>query len=543
MRELLLFITGVALFLFGMLKLSSGMQLVFTSRMRQYIHFAVSKPFFGLLTGLVSTIVFQSSSATTLLTMGFVSAGLISFYHSLAIILGADIGTTLTIQLIAWKVTAASPVFLFIGVTLYFFGKSHLKTAGEMLIYFGTIFYGLSLIGDATTPLKENQYFLHFLREAQNPFVGFLIGLVFAALVHASAIPIGILVILGQQGLITVGGALPIIIGANVGTTATALLGSIATDINGKRTAVAHLLFKCCSAFLCFLAFPLLIASLQWMAHDVDQQVVYAHFLINVLTAAVFTGILKPFSRMLQRIIPVREDVIELASRFLQPECLTSPREALDCVRDELGREMKLAQRMYNESIGLFDSYRTLKKQDIWYIEPIVDSIQTEITEYLWNISCENLAPALTKRLFAYSSFTSDIERIGDHSTNLTELAEAKHRRKALLSKEAHEEFHEIAGLVRTNLTEAATLIRKRDIQAIGNIFEREKIINAKISSAIAKHSDRSNRKICRAETGPIYVDMLVNLERISDHCKVIARLSDGLQDGDVNPLQPLIKQ
>ncbi len=531
MRELLFFITGAALFLFGMLKLSSGMQAVFTSRMRQYIHFSVSRPIFGLLTGLVSTIVFQSSSATTLLTMGFVSAGLISFYHSLAIILGADIGTTLTIQLVAWKLTAVSPAFLFAGVTLFFFGRGYLKTAGEMLIYFGMIFYGLSLIGDATMPLKNNQFFIQFLRYAQHPLMGLLIGLVFAALVHASAIPIGILVILGQQGLISIGGALPIIIGANVGTTATALLGSVATDINGKRTAVAHLLFKCCSALVCLFAFSLLIRALGLMSQSVGQQVVYAHFLINILTAVVFIGILKPFSRILQRMMPVREDVIELSSQFLQPECLTSPKEALDCVRNELGREMKLAQRMFRESIGLFVNYRSLKKQDVWYIEPIVDSIQTEITEYIWNISCNGLHPSLTRRLFAYSSFTSDIERIGDHATNLTELAEAKHHRKALLSNEARKEFHEIAALVSANLTEAAALIQKTDIQKIRNILEREKSINVKIGNATARHSDRSSQKICTPQTGPIYIDVLVNLERISDHCKIIAQLSEGLSD------------
>ena len=187
--------------------------------------------------------------------MGFVSAGLISFYQSLGIILGADIGTTLTIQLVVWQVTAISPVLLFAGIMIYFFGKDRLKTIGEMIIYFGTIFYGLSLIGEAAIPLKDNEFFIHFFRETTNPLIGFLIGLTFAALVHASAIPIGILVVLGQQGLIAIDNAFPILLGANVRATATALLGSMVTDINGKRSAVAHLIFKCCGALICFLSF------------------------------------------------------------------------------------------------------------------------------------------------------------------------------------------------------------------------------------------------------------------------------------------------
>ena len=531
MKEILLFITGVALFLFGMLKLSSGMQSVFSSRIRQYIRFSVKKPVYGLLIGLLSTITFQSSSATTLLAMGFVSAGLISFYQSLGIILGADIGTTLTIQLVVWKVTAISPVLLFAGIMIYFFGKERLKTIGEMLIYFGTIFYGLSLIGDAAIPLKDNELFIYFFRETKNPLIGFLIGLVFAALVHASAIPIGILVVLGQQGLITIDNAFPILLGANVGTTATALLGSMVTDINGKRSAVAHLIFKCCGALICFLILPFFITFLKSLSSGIAQQVAFGHFFSNLLIVVVFIGLLKPFSKLVKKIIPGKEEALPLWPEFLDQKCLTSPEEALTCVKKELGREIMLAQKMLNESLNLIHTYKPQKRQDITYIELIVDNLQTEITEYLWNISCGELSPALSKKLFAFSSFTSDIERIGDHSTNLAELAESKHRRKAFFSEAAYEEFQDIGGLVSENLAEAAALIDRKDIAKIRNIFERERRVNVKIKNAVAKHLERFYEKVCRAEAGPIYIDMLVNLERISDHCKLIAQLIDGFED------------
>jgi phosphate:Na+ symporter len=165
------------------------------------------------------------------------------------------------------------------------------------------------------------------------------------------------------------------------------------------------------------------------------------------------------------------------------------------------------------------------------YIELIVDNLQTEITEYLWNISCGELSPALSKKLFAFSSFTSDIERIGDHSTNLAELAESKHRRKAFFSEAAYEEFLDIGGLVSENLAEAASLIDHKDVTKIRSIFERERRVNVKIKNAVSKHLERFYEKVCRAEAGPIYIDMLVNLERVSDHCKLIAQLVDGFED------------
>jgi phosphate:Na+ symporter len=536
MKEILLFITGVALFLFGMLKLSAGMQTAFSSRIRQYIRFSVKKPLYGLAGGLLSTIIFQSSSATTLLTIGLVSAGLINFYQSLGIILGADIGTTLTIQLVVWKVTTISPILLFAGIMIYFFGRERLKTIGEAILYFGIIFYGLSLIGDATIPLKENEFFIYFFRETKNPFIGFLIGLIFAALVHASAIPIGILVILGQQGLITIENAFPIILGANVGTTATALLGSMVTDINGKRSAVAHLIFKCCGAFICLIILPFFVMFLKYISSNIAQQIAFGHFFSNLLIVIMFIFLLRPFSNLVKKIIPGKEEALALWPEFLDPKCLFDPEKALSCVKKELGREIMLAQKMLRDSLNLVDTYKESKRQDIMYIELILDNLQTEITQYLWSISCGELSPALTKKLFAFSSFTYDIERMGDHSVNIAELAESRYKRLAFFSDAAYEELRDIGGFVMENLADASSLIEQKDVTKIRNVFERKRRVDIKIKGAVEKHLKRFYEKVCRAEAGPIYVDILVNLEGISDHCQLIAELVDGLEDEPVQP-------
>jgi phosphate:Na+ symporter len=530
-NTIFLFITGLTLFLFGMIKLSTEMQQLFSVRIREYIKFSVTKPLYGLLMGIGATILFQSSSATTLLTIGIVSAGLISFYHSLGIILGADIGTTLTAQLVVWKFTAVSPIFIFLGGILYFLGKERMKLIGEAILYFGLIFFGLNLIGEATAPLKHNQAFIRFFQETKHPLIGVIIGLIFTSIVHASAIPISILIILGQQGFIAIENALPIVLGANIGTTVTALMGSIVTNISGKRSAVSHLLFKCIGVIICMIALPLFIPLLKYLSSSIGQQIALGHFLLNCLIVVLFLFLLKPFSLVIEKIIPGKDETLPLWPEYLDEKCLSKAGDALLCVKKELKREIMLTQRMLGESLSLIPNFSEKKKRDITYIELIVDNVQAEITKYLWNISCGQLSQELSKRLFAFSTIVYDIERIGDRSTNLVELSESKHTRKTIFSEAANAELREVGKLVTKNLKDAALLIEQRDEEKIRHIFVRDKEVEFKIKEAIEKHLERFYRKVCRAEAGPIFVDMLINLEAISAHCRIIAEYIEGLQE------------
>jgi phosphate:Na+ symporter len=528
---ILLFITGIALFLFAMLKLSTGMQLVISGRLREYIGFSVTKKAYGLLAGALATVLFQSSSATTLLAVGMVSAGLISFYDSLGIILGADIGTTLTVQLVVWNITSISPILILAGGLFYFLGKEKWKTAGETVLYLGLIFYGLSLVGQAVAPLKDNPTFIHLVRETRNPMLGITIGLAFTGIVHASAIPIAILIILGQQGLIGIDNALPIVLGANVGTTVTALMGSMVTNINGKRTAVAHLLSKSVGVLICLILLPVIAALLRQLSSSVPQQIALSHFLFNLFVAGLFVLILGPFSRLVERILPGQSRTLSIWPQYLDRRCLVSTSEALACVEKELKREMLLSQEMFTTSLGLISVFNDSKKRDVMYIELIVDNLQSEIVQYLWNISCFQLSPDLSKRLFAFSSIVYDIERIGDRSTNLVELAESKHRRKALFSESAYGELKLIGTLLMQTIEDTASLLEARDEGAIRTVIERHEDVTRLIKDATESHLQRFYSKVCQAEAGPIFVDVLVNLKWISDHCRTIADNIAGLRE------------
>lgn len=521
--ELSLFLSAILIFLFAIVKLSTEIQRLFTARVRQYIRAAVRTPLYGLVAGVTSTILFQSSSTTTTLIVGMVSAGLLSFYHGLAVVLGTDIGTTLTVQLVVWKVTALFPVCVVGGGLLWLVAEGRRKAVGEVVFYFGLVLFALYLIGQATAPLNSSKWMVQFFRQADHPGVGFVIGALFTAAVHSSAIPISMLAILGQQDIVTLGTALPILIGANVGTTVTALLAGIVSNVSGKRTAFAHLFFKCVGALVGFLLLPFSESFLQGMSGSLPQQIALAHFFFNLCIVLIFILLLKPVSRLLEKIVPGKEEVIAVWPEFLNEACLVQTEEALLCVKRELARQMLLAQRMVRESIELSKNFRKGVRQSLIYIEAVVDNLRSEIARYLWHISDRSFTEALSKRLFAYTAMVDDIERIGDHAVILAKLAAEKHDRRIEFSARGMAELDEIDALVLANVADAVRILGERDEFTIEKIAWREETVDVKVREARERHLERFHRRICRAESGPIFLEMLINLERISDHCMNIA--------------------
>jgi len=523
LQGIVLLATGIVLFLFGMMKLSAKMQLLFTARIRAYIKYAVRKPVYGLLTGMASTIALQSSSATTVLIIGMVSAGLISFYHSLGMILGADIGTTLTVQLVVWKVTDLSPLFIIVGGTFWLVGKAKWAAVGESVFYFGLLFFGLHLTAQATEPLRDHPALIRFLQETKNPFLGLGIGLAFTGLIHASAIPISILVILAQHGLVTLPNALPVVIGANIGTTVTALMaGAVSSSLSGRRSALAHFLFKLAGALISLLALPFFIDILNVLSSNPAQQIALGHFLFNLLIVVTFIFFLQPFARLIEKYLPGEDQALPLWPEYLEEKCLTDAGDALECVHKELEREMTLTQRMYAELISMIDEYREGKGQKVLYIAWAVNHVRVEIVEYLRKVSTYNLTPALSSKLFAFTGLVDDITRIGDQIVTIVGLMKDKAQTNIDFSPVAQSQMQEIAQLVAENLAHAANLLGKRDDEEMALLFRLEDEIDARVKSARESHLVRYCEKVCNAEAGPVFVEIMIHLERISDHCQNI---------------------
>ncbi len=532
-RETLLFAAGITLFLFGMMRLSEEVQQYLSNvRIRQFFRLAVEKPLYGLVTGIVTTVLFQSSTATSVLVVGMVSAGLMSFYRSLAIILGADVGTTVTVQLVVWKVTTLSPVIVFCGGMLWFFAQRRWKKIGEGIFYFGLIFFGLELVSLATAPFRDSMAVRSIFQWADHPLLGLAIGVAAASLIHSSAIPITILVILAQNDVITLYHALPIVFGANIGTAITALLASLVANINGKRTALAHFLFKFFGALFCMLALPLFMRAVAALSPEVAQQIAYGHLLFNLFVVAFFFFFLQPFSYLVEKIIPGKVETLPIWPEFLDRKYLQDPEAALEQVRKELRRQMYLVQRMCAESMRLISYFSEGKARDIRYIELVVDNLRRELNRYLMKISKGGLTVDLSRKLFAYSGIADDIERIGNHAVYVVGLARDKRRGNIEFTKWAHAEIDEIAELINRNLEDAVALLDGISSELISRIFSREDRIDRLVREARKRHQERYHTGACQPEAGPIFVEMLLRLERMSDHCENIAEYARDLAAG-----------
>jgi phosphate:Na+ symporter len=531
MKEVLILITGITFFLFGMMKLSAEVQNLFTVRIRDYIKYAVKKPIYGLFMGIASTIFFQSSSAASVLVIGMVNAGLITFYHSLGIILGADIGTTLTVQLVVWKFTDLSPLFIITGAILWFMGKEKWKIIGELIFYFGLIFFGLSLTSYATAPLKDHPTVILFFQETTNPIIGLGVGALVAGLVHASAIPISILVILAQYNFITIENALPIVFGANVGTTVTALMASMVTSISGKRSAISHFIFKCFGVLIAMAVLPFFIIVLNVFTADVSQQIALGHLFFNVIIVVFFLSILKPYARLIEKVIPGQEEILPLWPEFLDEKHLTNPEEALNCAKKEIHREIVLSQKIFTESLILREDYQEWRRRNIGYIEPVVDHLRSEIIDYLCKVSRCQLSPEQSRKLFTFTAMADDVERIGDHAVRLAELSRSQHQTQAELTEMATVELVEIEKLVAENLRDAVSLIECRDEKMINDIFSREEVIDKMVKVARESHLIRYYCGLCHSDAGPYFVEMLLHLERISDLCQNMAEYVEEVRE------------
>ena len=522
-QQILLIVTGLVLFVFGMIKLSAEMQRIFSVRIRQYIKYLVKKPVRGIGIGAIATAIFQSSSATTVLIVGMVGAGLISFFNSLGLILGSGIGTTITAQLVAFKITAIAPIFIIIGILLWLFSKDKLKLIGEAIFYFGLLFFGLGLMGEALAPLKESSVFINLVQDTKSPLFGILIGLIFTSIVQSSSATTGILVILAQQGLIGIDSAFPIILGANIGTTVTAILASLGAGRNAKRAALSHLFFKFFGVLIILPFLPSVTSFLKISTNNVAQQIATGHFLLSTLIVVVFLFFLKPFAFFMEKIIPGKEKTLVLWPEWLNDKYLFDPNIALEAVRKELKREMQLTRREFSDAMRIIFKFKKSTVRDIFYIDLVVDNLQSEIMRYLDKISRLQPTKKGAEKLLIYSSMVDDIERIGDHATNLAKLAEYKKINRAYFSKIANEEIKKIYELVAKNLEDAASLINKKNKAKIKAILEREEEIDEAVEQARDNHLIRFYEGICLAMAGPIFNDMLINFERISDHCVNIA--------------------
>lgn len=545
MRDILFhFLGGLALFLFGIKYMSEGLQFAAGRRLRSFLEKGTKTPLRGVLTGATVTALIQSSSGTTVLTVGLVNAGLLNLRQAIGIIMGANIGTTLTAYLIGFELKQYSLPIMAVGALLLFFiKKEKARLVGQVLFGFGMLFYGMQVMGTGLKPLREWDVFINLMLNVQeNPLLGVLIGTIFTVMVQSSSATIGVLQELASQGAVSYLQAVPILFGDNIGTTITAILASIGATIAAKRAALTHLLFNL-SGTAIFLPltilgiFPELVKLFtdyiyillpgfegSWDTLNIRMQIAQTHGVFNITNTLVQLPFVSFLAWAVTRLIPGRsEDEIKEA-KYLEPRVLSNPDVALGQALRETLRMGRLAKDAFRGAAGYFWGKKSERGEEaLKEIEKQINLLDKEISDYLVKLLHNKMTEEQSSRASILQQVVMDLERIGDHAENILELALFARENNVRFSNEALRDLKSMVQLTDDTLCQALTSLEKNDYEMARQVLQNEIVIDKMEKDYRKSHLKRLNERVCSAEAGAVYLDILSNLERIGDHSVNIA--------------------
>lgn len=528
--EVMMLLGGLGLFLYGMKLMGDGLEMAAGSRLKKIVEKLTRNKYMGALVGLIVTMVIQSSSSTTVMVVGFVNAGLMTLAQATGVIMGANIGTTVTGLLIAIKLNDLAPIAIFIGVVMIMFiKKTSYKHVGQIIAGFGILFMGMTNMGDALAPLSESQMFKDMMSTFSNPLVGVLIGLVFTAIIQSSSASVGVLMALAGQGVVPIESAVFVIFGQNIGTCVTAVLSCIGTNRTAKRTATVHLLFNIIGAtlFICISLFTPFISWVKMAAPDnILMQISIVHITFNVVTTAILLPLSDYLVKLACIVIPGEDEKREAKSlKFLDARILKTPPIAVAQVLKEVARMGDLARKNYLMAMDMLFTGNVEKMEELEDNEEVLNFLNTNITEYLVKINSLELEDNDRKLVGALFHVVSDFERIGDHGENIAEQAIQLQTTKTTFSEQALQELHQMQDKVISVLDDSCRLFqeRKMDFDLAYKINSTEDSIDDMAKACKENHVSRLNQSLCTAQGGAIYNDLITNLERIADHSTNIA--------------------
>ncbi len=518
------FLGGLALFIYGMNVMGSGLQKAAGERMKRLLEILTTKRIMGLLVGALITAIIQSSSATTVMVVGFVNAGLMSLMQAAGVIMGANIGTTVTAQLVAFKLTDIAPVVVAVGVALLLFGsKRRHRQLGEILTGFGILFIGMHLMSSSMKPLRELEAFSDIMKGlGRNRFLGVLAGFAITAIIQSSSASIGILQALAANNLITLQVALPILYGQNIGTCVTALISSIGTNLNARRAAVIHVIFNIIgTAIFIWITGPV-ITLVSHFGGDTMRQIANAHTFFNVTNAIVqlpFAAFIVMASR---RLVPGEEES-ETGLKYLDRRILETPSIAVVQAVKEVVRMGRIAQNTLHDALRGFMDEDEKSLESALEKEKQVNRLEREMTQFLIDLANSGLSSAENDIVTGLFHTINDIERIGDHAENIVELSQYKIDNRLVFSDMGKEEFQRMADYVYSMVEDAVTALEKSDFALARSIRSREDEVDTMERELRLGHINRLNNHQCMPSAGIVFLDAISNLERIGDHCSNIS--------------------
>ena len=522
---------GVALFLYGIKLMSEALQFIAGDKMRKLIGTLTKTPLRGIFVGILVTVLIQSSTGTTVMTVSFVNSGLLTLNQAIGIIMGANIGTTVTAQIIAFKIEAFALPLIALGMIMSIFAKKNRKQLSYVAS--GVIGLGLLFMGMQTMSSKEvvgiiSQHTDFILMLSQNPLTGVLAGIILTILIQSSAATIGLVIAIAanSNGIIGLDAAIPIILGDNIGTTLTAIVVAMGASRPAKQAAAAHVLFNLIGTIIFLLAFPLYRELVIWSSPEIGRQIANAHTIFNILNTIIFFPFVSLLAKVISTLIPVNpedklEDVMYLDRNLLSISSVS----AVEAVKDELMHMGRIIENMFVVVREAFFEYDASKVEDrrkkFDHYEESVNKITEEISAYASEIWQGGVSDEISTVLGSYVNASIDLERIGDRCENLIERSDVMDN---YLSDEAIGELKDIYDTTELAVkTSLQSMEDENSVQAWQVISEIEKKIDNQERRYRKAHIDRLNRGECDPEKGVNFITLLSNLERIGDHSNNIA--------------------
>lgn len=518
---------GLGLFIYGLWEMSEGLHKASGERLRRILHNFTGRPIKGVLVGAGITSLIQSSSATTVMVVGFVNAGLMTLVQALGVIFGANIGTTITAQLIAFKLTDYALPIIGIGMILMFVAKkkSH-KYIAEFLMGFGILFLGLSILTSVVKPLGQYPVFNNILLSfSRNPILGILAAATITGIFQSSSVTTGMVLSLSMAGLIDLKGALPLILGCNIGTCVTALIASLGTNISARRASLAHILFNIMGVLI-FLPFISVFGNL--VAHtssSIPRQIANAHTLFNVINTLVFLPFVNLYAKLLTRLIKgEEEEEIEYLPKHLERHLLNTPPIAIEAAIKEIIRTLGLTKKMVALSMDCFFRNDSKCLERVTRREEAVDSLREAITKYLVELMQRELSAEDSRKIPPLIHVINDVERIGDHAENLRDLAEQKIADRMQFSGTALDELKKMNNDIDKMIDCSIQALAANNIDEAKLVLEQECQINTLRDRLKDNHVSRLEQGQCNVLSGVIFLDIISNLEKIGDHLNNVAQ-------------------
>jgi phosphate:Na+ symporter len=528
---------GLALFLYGMHVMGDGLEKQAGGKLKTILEKLTANPVKGFLLGAAVTAVIQSSSATTVMVVGFVNAGIMKLSQAIGIIMGANVGTTITSWILSltglqgdsfWiqllKPTSFSPIIAFLGIILIMFSKKEgKKDLGSTLVGFAVLMFGMEQMSSAVEPLADVPEFTSILLLFSNPLLGVLCGAILTAVIQSSSASVGILQALSATGSVTYSSAIPIILGQNIGTCVTALISSIGANKNARRAAVVHLYFNLIGTGLFLAVFYLLNGFLHFSFYDqsIDRLgIAVVHTCFNLLS----TLTLLPFTKLLEKLayLTIRDTANDENFQILDERFLASPAVAIHQCQKMAVSMARLAQNSLYQAIGLIGAYDEKIAHSIEEGEDQIDMYEDKLGTYLVRLSSKNLTMEESREISKLLHVIGDFERIGDHAVNILKSAKEMQVKKYVFSGQAQQEISIISSAIEEIVDLATNAFVKNDLYLASKVEPLEQVVDSLKDELRNRHVQRLQNGECTISNGFIFSDLITNYERVADHCSNI---------------------